>query len=158
MGCSVDELETIQVFVLKLSPRKYQRNILNLNNAMLTDTKLEALAPLIANFHTVELGGRQEYTKDGFQKLCVSLNIYASRRKNSVLTKQSKHSDEIQDLKERETPSYDGSFTSKVMNVFKSSTQKPLSVDGNLTLKRLELKSNRQQNANTDPAQIETYR
>jgi len=113
---------------LKLSPRKYHRKTLNLNNAMLTDKKLIALGPLIAKFHTVQLGGKQEFTKEGFQNLCKSWVIRP-------------------DTEEQENGGFLGS---KIKNIFNPIS----SCDNGLLLKRLELKSNRQQNLNLSPEQI----
>ena len=58
---SVEELENITVLLLSLNPRRYKMKELNLDDSRLTDEKMQSLAPLIVRFHTVKIGGKQDY-------------------------------------------------------------------------------------------------
>merc|ERR1719273_2064979 len=42
---------------------------LNLDDSRLTDEKMQSLAPLIVRFHTVKIGGKQDYGERGLQEL-----------------------------------------------------------------------------------------
>ena len=73
LGCkpemSVEELENITVLLLSLNPRRYKMRELNLDDSRLTDEKMRSLAPLIVRFHTVKIGGKQDYGERGLQEL-----------------------------------------------------------------------------------------
>lgn len=66
---SVEELENITVLLLSLNPRRYKMRELNLDDSRLTDEKMRTLAPLIVRFHTVKIGGKQDYGERGLQEL-----------------------------------------------------------------------------------------
>ena len=66
---SVEELENITVLLLSLNPRRYKMRELNLDDSRLTDEKMQSLAPLIVRFHTVKIGGKQDYGERGLQEL-----------------------------------------------------------------------------------------
>jgi hypothetical protein len=66
---SVEELENITVLLLSLNPRRYKMRELNLDDSRLTDEKLRTLAPLVARFRTVKIGGKQDYGVKGLEEL-----------------------------------------------------------------------------------------
>jgi hypothetical protein len=68
---SVEELENITVLLLSLNPRRYKMRELNLDDSRLTDEKMRSLAPLIVRFHTVKIGGKQDYGERGLNDLRV---------------------------------------------------------------------------------------
>eukprot|EP00092_Neocalanus_flemingeri_P005491 GFUD01005921.1.p1 GENE.GFUD01005921.1~~GFUD01005921.1.p1 ORF type:complete len:1477 (-),score=243.09 GFUD01005921.1:84-4514(-) len=77
---SVEELENITVLLLSLNPRRYKMRVLKLDDSRLTDDKLKTLAPLIVRFHTVKIGGKQDFGEEGLEQLRLYMeHVYGSQ-------------------------------------------------------------------------------
>jgi len=77
---SAEELENITVLLLSLNPRRYRMRTFKLDDSRLTNEKLKTLAPLIVRFHTVSIGGKQDYGAEGLEKLRLYMEqVYGSQ-------------------------------------------------------------------------------
>ena len=64
-----DELHNLSFVVLSQNSMGNERKELNMNDTELSDEKLQIIAPMIAIFHMVKLGGKQNYSSKGLEKI-----------------------------------------------------------------------------------------
>ena len=76
-----DELKNVVFFVLSLNSKRFNKVELNMNDMKLTDSNLEVLVPMASRFQTLKIGGEQQITENGLQKLTKYLRQRGSKSK-----------------------------------------------------------------------------